>query len=207
MKGNLPSGCSLSVGSSQLIGKLQMGYVVGIKDCQPFERFEIDFRRVNVGAFIRTMRARDKLCWSAAPNVRRKYFIRVVQIGNDEVEFREIIAQIFFQLAVEDVRGACDVLMPVWDRTGGADGYVSLQPATRNERGASRLIGLSVISDNPPRVRITAPAKDLFLRDAHHTIDLGVETSDDIALASFTRPEARCGGSGRCGAGGSPMTR
>jgi hypothetical protein len=77
-----------------------------------------------------------------------------------------------------------------------ADGYVSLQPATRNERGASRLIGLSVISDNPPRVRITAPAKDLFLRDAHHTIDLGLETSDDIALASLRLRYTKVSGSG-----------
>ena len=77
-----------------------------------------------------------------------------------------------------------------------ADGYVALQPATRNGRGASRLIGLSVISDNPPRVRITAPAKDLFLRDAHHTIDLGLEASDDIALASLRLRYTKVSGSG-----------
>src|SRR5579871_559285 len=35
--------------------------------------------------------------------------------------------EIFVALAVDDVRAACDVLRPVWDRTGGADGYVSLE--------------------------------------------------------------------------------
>ncbi len=35
--------------------------------------------------------------------------------------------EIFFALAVEDVRDACDVLRPVWDATGGGDGYVSLE--------------------------------------------------------------------------------
>jgi transaldolase len=34
---------------------------------------------------------------------------------------------VFLQLAVEDVRDACDELRPVWDATGGADGYVSLE--------------------------------------------------------------------------------
>jgi hypothetical protein len=78
-----------------------------------------------------------------------------------------------------------------------ADGYVALQPATRDgTRGVSRLIGLSVISDAPPRVRITAPAKDLFLRDAHHTIDLKIETSDDIALASLRLRYTKVSGSG-----------
>src|SRR5438067_8629295 len=35
--------------------------------------------------------------------------------------------EIFFRLAVDDVRDACDVLRPVWERTGGEDGYVSLE--------------------------------------------------------------------------------
>jgi transaldolase len=35
--------------------------------------------------------------------------------------------QIFDQLAVEDIRTACDVLRPVYDQTKGVDGYVSLE--------------------------------------------------------------------------------
>jgi transaldolase len=35
--------------------------------------------------------------------------------------------EIFFRLAIEDVRDACDMLRPVWEKTGGADGYVSLE--------------------------------------------------------------------------------
>jgi len=35
--------------------------------------------------------------------------------------------EIFWRLAIDDVRDACDVLRPVWDRTGGSDGYVSLE--------------------------------------------------------------------------------
>src|SRR3990172_5770560 len=33
----------------------------------------------------------------------------------------------FISLAIEDVRRACDLLWPVWERTGRIDGYVSLE--------------------------------------------------------------------------------
>jgi len=36
-------------------------------------------------------------------------------------------AQIFEQLAVEDIRNATDVLRPVFDATHGADGFVSIE--------------------------------------------------------------------------------
>jgi len=35
--------------------------------------------------------------------------------------------EVFIALAVEDVRRACDLLHPAWERTGGVDGYVSLE--------------------------------------------------------------------------------
>jgi transaldolase len=34
---------------------------------------------------------------------------------------------IFFRLAIDDVRDACDVLRPVWEATAGDDGFVSLE--------------------------------------------------------------------------------
>jgi len=39
------------------------------------------------------------------------------------------VEQIYWTLAIEDVQGAADVLRPVWERTGGVDGYVSLEVA------------------------------------------------------------------------------
>jgi transaldolase len=33
----------------------------------------------------------------------------------------------FLELAVDDVRAACDLLRPTWDSTGGVDGYVSIE--------------------------------------------------------------------------------
>jgi transaldolase len=35
--------------------------------------------------------------------------------------------EVFFRLAEDDVRDACDVLRPVWERTNGIDGYVSIE--------------------------------------------------------------------------------
>ncbi|MGZ8716685.1 MAG: transaldolase, partial [Gaiellaceae bacterium] len=36
-------------------------------------------------------------------------------------------AEVFFALAMDDIRAACDLLRPVWERTGGVDGWVSLE--------------------------------------------------------------------------------
>jgi transaldolase len=48
-------------------------------------------------------------------------------------QLREVLArkddpkEVFLELAVEDVRRACDLLRPVWERTEGVDGFVSLE--------------------------------------------------------------------------------
>ena len=36
-------------------------------------------------------------------------------------------SEIFFALALEDIRNACDVLRPVYDKADGSDGYVSME--------------------------------------------------------------------------------
>jgi transaldolase len=45
----------------------------------------------------------------------------------------------FIALAQEDIRDACDLMAPVWERTGGVDGYVSLEvdPTLAYDRDAS----------------------------------------------------------------------
>ena len=47
--------------------------------------------------------------------------------------------ELFLALAQEDIRDACDLLAPVWERTGGIDGYVSLEvdPRLAYDREAS----------------------------------------------------------------------
>jgi transaldolase len=47
--------------------------------------------------------------------------------------------ELFIALAQEDIRDACDLMDPVWERTGGIDGYVSLEvdPTLAYDREAS----------------------------------------------------------------------
>src|SRR5688500_13034640 len=48
-------------------------------------------------------------------------------------QLREILREeddpkeVFFRLAVEDIKEACDLLRPIWDEGKGQDGYVSLE--------------------------------------------------------------------------------
>jgi len=75
------------------------------------------------------------------------------------------------------------------------DGYIAVEPLG-DRTGTRRLIGVSAISDAPPRVRITAPARDVYLKDGHSAIDVAIETSDDIGLASLRLRYTRVSGSG-----------
>jgi hypothetical protein len=78
-----------------------------------------------------------------------------------------------------------------------ADGYVAIAALAADGRaGARRMIGISAISDEPPRVRITAPGRDVYLKDGHAIVDVAIETSDDIGLASLRLRYTRVSGSG-----------
>jgi transaldolase len=50
-----------------------------------------------------------------------------------DVQLRELLLrglsgkELFLELACADVAAACDLLRPVWERTGGEDGYVSIE--------------------------------------------------------------------------------
>jgi transaldolase len=59
---------------------------------------------------------------------------KAIAEGNDyDDQLRECLEttddprEVFFRLAETNVRDACDVLRPVWKRTNGADGYVSIE--------------------------------------------------------------------------------
>ena len=78
-----------------------------------------------------------------------------------------------------------------------ADGYVAIEPSTAaGQAGVRRLIGLTVTPDEAPKVRITSPGKDVVFADGHHTIDLVVDASDDIGLASLKVRYTKVSGSG-----------
>ena len=45
----------------------------------------------------------------------------------EELEHEDDAKEVFLALAVRDVQRACDLLQPIWDRTAGRDGFVSLE--------------------------------------------------------------------------------
>ncbi len=53
------------------------------------------------------------------------YDDRLAELTHDGAD----VQAIYEDLAIADVQGAADVLRPVWERTGGVDGYVSLEVA------------------------------------------------------------------------------
>jgi transaldolase len=56
-----------------------------------------------------------------------------------ELERTEDTKEVFFALAVEDIKRACDLMRPVWERTAGVDGFVSIEvdPDLAYERDAT----------------------------------------------------------------------
>lgn len=77
------------------------------------------------------------------------------------------------------------------------DGFIAIEP--RNNKGITgtrRLIGLTVRSDEAPRVRIVAPAKDMIIPDSKRTLDVRVEADDDLALGSLKLRYTKVSGSG-----------
>src|SRR5690242_14676461 len=69
--------------------------------------------------------------------------------------------QIYEELAVEDIRGACDLLLPVYESSGGVDGRVSLEVlpelAANTEQTVSEGLRLAHLVGRP-NVMIKVPA-------------------------------------------------
>jgi len=82
----------------------------------------------------------------------------------------------FISLAVEDVRRACDLLRPVWERTGGVDGFVSLEvdPDLAYDREGTYLEAarLSELVDRP-NLLVKIPATELGLGAIEDSIAAG----------------------------------
>ena len=78
-----------------------------------------------------------------------------------------------------------------------ADGYIAVTPrGSEGTAGVRRLIGVSAVPDRPPEVRITAPAKDVFLRSGATRLTVRVQGSDDIGLRSLRLAYTKVAGAG-----------
>lgn len=77
-----------------------------------------------------------------------------------------------------------------------ADGFVSVEPSNAAGKGTRRLIGLTVVPDHAPRVRLSAPGKDMMFPDGNRSLNVNAEADDDIGLASLKLKYTKVSGSG-----------
>jgi hypothetical protein len=77
-----------------------------------------------------------------------------------------------------------------------ADGFIALQPSAKGRVGERRLIGLTMLRDSLPRVRIATPGRDQRLASGHAALDVAIDATDDFGLASLTLRFTKVSGSG-----------
>jgi hypothetical protein len=105
-------------------------------------------------------------------------------------------------VALETIAGRRQLTSPgdgtfTGDVTADTDGFLAIEPAATNgEKGVRRLIGLGVTADRAPRVRVTAPGRDLFFADARRSVDVAIEADDDLALETLKLRFTKVAGSG-----------
>lgn len=76
------------------------------------------------------------------------------------------------------------------------DGFIALEPRAAGKSGSRQLLGLSVVADAAPVVSIKTPGRDVRLVDGHRTLDIAIESIDDIGLASLRLHYTKVSGSG-----------
>jgi len=86
----------------------------------------------------------------------------------------------FVSLAVDDIRAAADILRPIWERTGGLDGFVSLELPPGVEDDADRAVAeaerLFSLVDRP-NVMIKVPGTDAGVEALARLTDAGVNVN------------------------------
>ncbi len=122
---------------------------------------------------------------------------------------------VFFRLAIEDLQGAADLFRPVWDRTNGIDGWVSLEVSPRLARDPGSTLAAAVdrlwATAGRPNLFIKIPGTPEGLDAIEEAIFAGVPVnvtllfSREQYLAAAERPHARRRAPGRgrarCGGG------
>src|SRR5262249_30413866 len=69
--------------------------------------------------------------------------------------------EVFFDLAIEDLQAAADLFLPVWERTHGVDGWVSLEVSPRIAYDAESTVKTAIdlhAKANRPNLFIQIPA-------------------------------------------------
>ncbi len=88
--------------------------------------------------------------------------------------------QIFWQLAIEDIRAACDLFQPLYAKTDGADGYVSLEvsPYLANETDATVAQAKHLWETvNRPNLMVKIPATQAGIPAIRQAIAAGINVN------------------------------
>ena len=75
-------------------------------------------------------------------------------------------AELFFALAMDDIRAGCDLMRPVWERTDGVDGFVSLEvdPTLAYDREATFAQAMRFHAEvDRPNLYVKIPATEIGL--------------------------------------------
>ncbi|MDD4004295.1 MAG: transaldolase [Elusimicrobiaceae bacterium] len=94
--------------------------------------------------------------------------------------------RIFEELAVEDIRRAADIFRPVHDRSGGADGFISIEvpPALAHDADATLIKGRELFKKiGRPNVMIKVPATRAGLRAVKLLIFEGVHVNATLLFS------------------------
>ena len=77
------------------------------------------------------------------------------------------------------------------------DGFITIEPRSASgQAGERRLIGITIVPDSAPRARVVTPGHDLLVPDGKRTLDVAVEATDDIGVASLRLRYTVVSGSG-----------
>jgi transaldolase len=99
--------------------------------------------------------------------------------------------EIFFELALEDLRAAADLFRPVWERTHGVDGWVSLEVSPRIAHDAASTVKAAIdlhAKANRPNLFIKIPATAEGLDAIEEAIFAGVPVNVTLL---FSREQYR----------------
>jgi transaldolase len=95
--------------------------------------------------------------------------------------------EIFFDLAIEDLQGAGDLFRPVWERTHGVDGWVSLEVSPRLAYDPASTIEAAIdlhAKANRPNLFIKIPGTEEGLPAIEEAIFAGVPVNVTLLFSS-----------------------
>jgi transaldolase len=88
--------------------------------------------------------------------------------------------EVFEKLAIADIRQACRLLRPVWDRTGGADGYISIEVEAAladDAEGTIRRAHALRMAVGEPNVMVKVPGTEAGVRATRQLVRDGVNVN------------------------------